>query len=1215
MSGRTPEKGRRYIESLDAARCNGNWPEVPELLRKISKHSPQQKCLIQTVEAECQIAAYIAKRPGTASTPTANGDSRLSGLIPTLLSVIEDEGELTQDTFQTQVCLGWLHWALSEPALASSRLPKDFQVTLETLLDNGEVLSPWTEVCLVKGAYLKGAAQSLASGSEDAMRTFASILPWLSSPISSSQSNPQFLFWSEKVLAKSALIAAESTRNHRDQQTADLALKSFRLWADHPEVKRGDPASTVQSNAPASPGSRSTVWKAYYDFLTAVLQEGLYYTPTAEGPKRVQLSTEFRRIEAICENALLRNTKFPSAGTTNTHVEEWVEQVIRNWEVFCGSSWSDDDFGQGGQDAVARNVLDILYRAATKTFHSTLILRRLFHVHATLTEFDLAVKALETYVEIATNAKDRAARSTHQIGEVEDDETFAHTLSEGIIVLCCFGNQKEAEKAKYLAELLQDALNISGDATNGIASPQQASHSNGEKQVSPIVLALSYRAIGIGLANCARWTRINESRTEIQSSAINFLEKSLAPELGEDTDISASFALALLLAEIRDLDSAIDCLRTALVAAKPTEESHSRHIIHSKERDLVPLWHLLSLLLSARQDFETASYSCDAALDTSPNSGSLFAQNGNLALRNGHENGERSNRWLSLTARRNIAADMEAREKESIIELRMTQLSLIEIENGPEAALNHSDELLGLFGHLFKNVGLEMNGPGAKLKPDTLAPPKSSAGTVRSLRGSIFGRKRSVRHASRGTEIDGDANTIPQVPSISSSRNLPSDVDTPAPAIEITDGDRRASSERPRTGGRRNSLRQKDGRQAHKLHRREGSLSKAVRQRSMERHRDENEPSSTETTPVKKHGKHRHEDDEEVSLTDITSPTTGHNRSSSARHTLPRVAHNMKHSKQPAPAGHKKQPPQQDIRLPTTGRFDSPTRAITRFPRVQAQKQALSLLTKIWLFIAGLYRRASLFEDANEACNEAANQANRVESLVAAQESSARAFAEAGWGVTKSSDELWADIFTERGYVAQAQTQPYKALENFEEAVTYFPDHVRATIGLCNLLLDMYDETLPAEEPEPDIAAELSAFSLFPPVKLKENDDDDDDDDGEDDDNWPLPASEPVDAKSTTAGSSSSLLSSKKKKKKKQKDTPEYLNRLAARDRAYGLLSTLIKLGTAWDDSEAWFALSRAYEQGEQIEKAKEVLWWCVELEDRKPVRHWWNLGSGGYVL
>ena len=61
------------------------------------------------------------------------------------------------------------------------------------------------------------------------------------------------------------------------------------------------------------------------------------------------------------------------------------------------------------------------------------------------------------------------------------------------------------------------------------------------------------------------------------------------------------------------------------------------------------------------------------------------------------------------------------------------------------------------------------------------------------------------------------------------------------------------------------------------------------------------------------------------------------------------------------------------------------------------------------------------------------------------------------------------------------------------------------------------------------------------------------------------------------------------------------------------LLSTLTKLGSGWDNSEAWFGLSRAYELSGQVDKAKDCLWWVVELEDNRPIRPWRCVG--GVVL
>lgn len=79
--------------------------------------------------------------------------------------------------------------------------------------------------------------------------------------------------------------------------------------------------------------------------------------------------------------------------------------------------------------------------------------------------------------------------------------------------------------------------------------------------------------------------------------------------------------------------------------------------------------------------------------------------------------------------------------------------------------------------------------------------------------------------------------------------------------------------------------------------------------------------------------------------------------------------------------------------------------------------------------------------------------------------------------------------------------------------------------------------------------------------------------------------------------------------------SPLELYRIAARDRAYGLLSSLTRFGNGWDSSKAWFVLARAYEESKQIEKAKEALWWTVELEEAMPIREWRVVNPGGYVL
>lgn len=123
------------------------------------------------------------------------------------------------------------------------------------------------------------------------------------------------------------------------------------------------------------------------------------------------------------------------------------------------------------------------------------------------------------------------------------------------------------------------------------------------------------------------------------------------------------------------------------------------------------------------------------------------------------------------------------------------------------------------------------------------------------------------------------------------------------------------------------------------------------------------------------------------------------------------VAHNIAPTDWPAPVGHSDQPPEQDVRLPAPHPASSMT-PTPSFSVVQQQKHKVSVLVKVWLFIAELYIRAESLDDASGAIQEAHKLVDSFEADVAAVESSARAFYFKTWGGGQSVDELWADILS-----------------------------------------------------------------------------------------------------------------------------------------------------------------------------------------------------------
>jgi cargo-transport protein YPP1 len=412
--------------------------------------------LILTANTEVKIVKHTTSlsspRPSTAGSQV----TELAQSIPPLLSTIESQSHPIGDVFQSQTCLAWIHWLLSEPALAASRLPKNI---VSEFLEVSKVQDPhsdYTKVCLLKSVYMKASHRSQEGDVLGSLEVFKSVVPWMHEHESQLLSQPQLTLWSEQLLAHMALTASGGIDldSSKSNERIDTALQAFRHWAIFSATSRETGGDGFGITRPIR--RKLGIWQAYYGFLSKLLQHGIDHHALGENHTRLHQAAELRRVESTYESELLRVTRFPKAHESNRGIEEWVEQVIRNWEILCGRSWPEAELGEGGRNAVGRNVLDILYRAATKTFHSTLILRRLFQVHKSVADFSLAYKALDSYVELVTRGKARAHKSHGSPTEIDDEETVMRTLSEAIEGLCKFGRRDEAEKAFKLTQKLEE---------------------------------------------------------------------------------------------------------------------------------------------------------------------------------------------------------------------------------------------------------------------------------------------------------------------------------------------------------------------------------------------------------------------------------------------------------------------------------------------------------------------------------------------------------------------------------------------------------------------------------------------------------------------------------------------------------------------------------------------------------------------------------------
>lgn len=749
---------------------------------------------------------------------------------------------------------------------------------------------------------------------------------------------------------------------------------------------------------------------------------------------------------------------------------------------------------------------------------------------------------------------------------LDDDTTAILTVAAGMKMLCHYGRRKEAERAMELAIVLERwlqqhdrTLRSTYESNNrDIPNGSSGEFKSTKNFVDGQILAAGFCALGICQAHWASLTYNTSARPELQTKALSNFQAASEPTLGDEENVEILYYLALNIYKTRDLDNAIVVAKKALsnsaIESAVKEHDYENALEQDalldiqKRRFLLKTWHLLAVLLSAKHSFSTAIKSCEAALEM------VGIQNVSGQLQTS-----------------GVVSNLELLDKDTIIDIKITQLALAEAVDGPEEAVNFAGDLLSLYAKLFKY--------SKKFAPRTetrTSPPASKNGPVKSLRESFFSRSKiiNVTHS-----VDGSNQK--EAESRSSESQEPPTTMARTPTISVTAN---GSGHHGTSHHSHNPFHH----ESKKLHKRNSkkSVGSDRRSRASSLNRLSTATSLSQPTfPVRL--RQAHIEGEPLNNFESFLPLGDGDFSNDEVGVA--ISHDLPSFSSASSATQSFSPTSQPLRsnLPNEGRLSQPminTHPIRNrlphsrlsppfpspvFPPTLQTRHALTLLTKIWLVISSLYRRANMPSDAQGALVEATKHVRAIESAVASVQSSAAAFSTPDWGGLKSVAELWADILTEKGKLCLAHGERHIAEESFESALGWYQDHPGAIVGLAGILLDFYSQpSHPAAPSDP-----------FPPSHTQPP---------------PNPPLAPLPTPSSSPSSSSLP----------EKDV-DLLPRLAARDRAYGLLSSLTKSGQGWDCAEAWMALARACEESGQVARAREALWWVVELEDGRGVRGW----------
>ena len=656
----------------------------------------------------------------------------------------------------------------------------------------------------------------------------------------------------------------------------------------------------------------------------------------------------------------------------------------------------------------------------------------MFTVYVTLFDFEMAFKAFDVYIELSTAGRSRNRRSDEsEVIEVDDDEHYIRTLADAVGILCRFGGKEDAEKAREVEKHIQDWLDIHAQpheetAYGPLSDPLPDSQERGDTASN---ISIAYRALGISRAHWARLTYEGDKRTLLQTEALSSFKKALNKQPPGMVDIDTLYATSLVAADMRNIPEAVKTLKIALSSpaelfassTSSTFESNTDAFgevirdgaLFNRERKLVPLWHLLALLLTTRGDYTSAAKSCEAVFKQFGDQTNLLGDERSIDSRQhvrkqGSITSEEKEHQPPVTSAVSI---MNSFEKEKLLQVKVTQLALMETIEGPAAAVDGTDELFALYARLFGEPKIE----GIRKLPQTVPDlrPGTAASGVRSIAGSIFGRSRlSHRGRDRPQSLPAQASRPSTARTVRQSHRPGAQ---PTPVIQVTNEDGTAEE-------RVNESVHRGSQEVSPRHRQSGILKR--RSGGSLRKRSGSVPGSRpiETVSTKVHkskGMNANNDEDTVP----PLPETGR-RSKNESHTK---AENGENFSRPttsqslrSAATNRKDDEHCDqvFKHQSGGSTDPSPYAINLlhhpiFSTLQDSRQKCSLLIRLWLYVSGLYTRAGMLDDAKAAMNEAQKILEMFELEVAQTRSSSKAFAERGWGAGASVNELWADVWTE----------------------------------------------------------------------------------------------------------------------------------------------------------------------------------------------------------
>ncbi|ORX80563.1 protein prenylyltransferase [Basidiobolus meristosporus CBS 931.73] len=563
-------KAIQIEKDINTARCQANWPAIPELARRFKKHNPAGAALSETILAESALSQAADRRPNLPSEAFDQDDAQTL-ILPQNLSEAEvtapreqlkgalngSSGDMKQDTTIVLARTFFEAGSFSECLDTLNALPDQFEKT--------PIVGYYVNLH-VQRLVMKGISLEQVGRTEEAL----GVLNTLREVVGKGdlENAPPLNYWVEEGLYRAPFL-------HLRVGQLEQAFEAFRLY--YSQSIKWPPAFKVYK--------RLQILKQFIAHLSQAYRKGDYVPPniptsaSANNLSTVYTPQTFRQeisaVHSAYETLLYSVTSFPKAGQVNQKVLDMVEQVVKDWETM-----------NGGNTSHTRQLVDILYRATLYTFNSPCILRHLVKSLYDLGEYTEAEMAIHSYIELTEKTAfevecrmKNSAFSEETLYEGLEVENVVDRIE--VLVIGAALKAKELQKPQESMPLVEKLLLLATfpDVPNAL------------KAKAWQTAGLVYGLVTNEALDPSERPRFHKKALDALMTAISFAAD----------DPMTHYLLALQHAEGREIGPAIETIKQAL-------ELDPGHL---------PSWHLLTLLLSSQKEYQAALKICEVGLSES----------------------------------------------------------------------------------------------------------------------------------------------------------------------------------------------------------------------------------------------------------------------------------------------------------------------------------------------------------------------------------------------------------------------------------------------------------------------------------------------------------------------------------------------------------------------------------------------------------------------